>query len=214
MTLKKATLLIFIIFIIDQISKFYIKTHFILGESVEVFEWFELLFVENSGMAWGAKLSDFIPFISDRTAKIILTSFRILAIIGIGYWLTTAIKRHSPKVLIWSLSLVFAGALGNIVDSVFYGIFFSDSRTELATFLPEQGYDTLFHGKVVDMLHFPIWRGQFPDWFPFVGGDAFLFFEPVFNIADIAISTGIGLLLIFNKLIFTNPTKTDTPEME
>ena len=126
MTLKKATLLIFIIFIIDQISKFYIKTHFILGESVEVFEWFELLFVENSGMAWGAKLSDFIPFISDRTAKIILTSFRILAIIGIGYWLTTAIKRHSPKVLIWSLSLVFAGALGNIVDSVFYGIFFSN----------------------------------------------------------------------------------------
>ena len=97
-------------------------------------------------------------------------------------------------------------------NSVFYGIFFSDSRTQLATFLPEQGYDTLFHGKVVDMLHFPIWRGQFPEWFPMVGGDAFLFFEPVFNIADIAISTGIGLLLIFNKHIFADSVKTDRPE--
>ena len=203
MSLKKASILIIIILLVDQISKIYIKTHFVLGENVKVFSWFEILFIENNGMAWGAKLSDFLTFISDRTAKSILTLFRLAAIVGIGYWLVNTVKDKGSKILIIAISLIFAGALGNIIDSVFYGVIFNDSYGELATFLPKNGgYDSLFHGKVVDMLHFPLWKGYLPEWLPFFGGKYFTFFDPVFNIADIAISTGIGILLVFNKKHF------------
>ena len=153
-------------------------------------------------MAWGTKLSDFITGISDRTAKLALTIFRIVAVIGIGYWLVTSVKKKGPKILIVAIALIFSGALGNIIDSVFYGIIFNDSHSQVATFLPEIGYDSVFHGKVVDMLHFPIWKGVLPEWLPFIGGDYFTFFEPVFNVADMAISTGIGLLIVFNKKAF------------
>ena len=207
MSLKKSIILIIIVLLIDQISKVYVKTHFILGEDVTVFDWFQILFVENNGMAWGAKLSDFIPFISDRTAKLILTLFRLVAIIGIGYWLVKTIKNNGSKILVIAISLIFAGALGNIIDSVFYSILFSGSYGEVATFLPQEGgYDTLFHGRVVDMLHFPMWKGYLPDWLPFFGGKYFTFFEPVFNIADMAISTGVGVLLVFNKRAFPKST--------
>lgn len=202
MSLKKATLLIITILLIDQISKFYIKTHFALHHRIEVFDWFHILFVENDGMAWGTKLSDFIAGISDRTAKLALTIFRIVAVIGIGYWLVSSIKKKGPQILIVAIALIFAGALGNIIDSAFYGIIFNDSYSQVATFLPESGYDTLFHGKVVDMLHFPIWKGILPEWIPFFGGDYFTFFEPVFNVADMAISSGIGMLIVFNKKAF------------
>lgn len=203
MTLKKASLFIIIILLIDQVSKVYIKTHFSLGESEEVFGWFKIHFIENDGMAWGAKLSDFVSFISDRTAKLILTLFRIVAVFGIGYWLVKSIKKQHSKTLIFAIALILAGALGNIIDSVFYGVLFSDSYTEIASFLPnEGGYDTLFHGKVVDMLYFPFWSGVLPDWIPFFGGKQFSFFDPVFNVADMAISTGIGILLFFNKRVF------------
>lgn len=203
MSLKKASILIILILLVDQISKIYIKTHFVLGENVKVFSWFQILFIENNGMAWGAKLSDFLTFISDRTAKLILTLFRLAAIVGIGYWLVNTVRDKGSKILIIAISLIFAGALGNIIDSVFYGVIFSDSYGELATFLPKNGgYDSLFHGKVVDMLHFPLWKGYLPEWLPFFGGKYFTFFEPVFNIADIAISTGIGILLVFNKKAF------------
>jgi signal peptidase II len=202
MTLKKATILIVVILLIDQISKFYIKTHFTLNEKLEVFNWFQIAFVENEGMAWGTKISDFVSFISDRTAKVCLTVFRILAVFGIGYWLKKSILDKSSRTLVFAISLILAGALGNIIDSVFYGIIFDSSLGQVATFLPEQGYDTIFHGKVVDMLHFPMWSGVLPNWIPFYGGQFFTFFDPVFNIADMAISTGIGILIFFNKRAF------------
>jgi signal peptidase II len=203
MTLKKAVAIIIIILLIDQISKFYIKTHFALYDKIEVFSWFHIVFVENEGMAWGTKLSDLIPAISDRTAKLFLTLFRIVAVFGIGYWLYASVKKHSPKILIVAIALILAGALGNIIDSVFYGLIFNDSNSQVASFLPKDGgYDTWFHGKVVDMLHFPIWKGVLPDWIPMIGGKFFTFFEPVFNIADMAISTGIGMLIVFNKKAF------------
>ncbi len=203
MSLKKATLLIIVILLIDQISKFYIKTHFALNDKTVIFNWFQIVFVENEGMAWGTKMSDFISFISDRTAKLILTVFRIVAVCFISYWLVSSIKKKSATILIVAISLIFAGALGNIIDSVFYGILFNDSHSQVATFLPKDGgYDTIFHGKVVDMLHFPMWNGFVPEWIPFIGGEYFTFFEPVFNVADMAISSGIGMLIVFNKKAF------------
>lgn len=203
MSLKKSIFLIILLLLIDQISKIYIKTHFELQESVKVFEWFQIFFIENDGMAWGTKISDFVSFIDDRTAKICLTLFRIVAIFGIGYWLYDAAKKQSPKILTLAIALIFAGALGNIIDSVFYGVLFSDSLGQVATFLPEAGgYDGLLHGKVVDMLYFPLWKGDLPTWVPFYGGEHFIFFNPVFNIADMAISTGFIMLIVFNKKAF------------
>ncbi|MEM5538945.1 lipoprotein signal peptidase [Olleya sp. AS48] len=202
MNLKKAIALIFVILLIDQISKIYVKTHFVLGEDVTVFNWFKIYFIENSGMAWGTKLSDILPFMTDRTAKLSLTVFRVFAIIGIGYWLVNTIKKQQSKTLILALVFIFAGALGNILDSVFYGIMFEDSISQVASFLPSQGYDSLLHGKVVDMLYFPLWKGYLPEWIPGIGGDYFTFFEPVFNIADVAISIGFGILIFFNGKAF------------
>lgn len=203
MNLKKSVFLIAIILLADQISKIYIKTHFQLSEDVEVFSWFKIAFVENDGMAWGTKLSDIVTFISDETAKLILTIFRIIAVTAIGFWLVDVIKKQKTKTLIFAISIIFAGALGNIIDSVFYGLLFSDSHGQVATFLPERGgYAPLFYGKVVDMIHFPLWSGVLPEWLPLIGGDYFSFFDPVFNIADMAISTGIGILIVFNKKAF------------
>ena len=203
MSLKKAVLLIVIILLIDQISKIYIKTHFVLNEDVTVLSWFKIVFVENDGMAWGTKLSDIFSFISDSSAKLILTLFRIFAVSGIAYWLYDVTRKQKPKILIVAIAIVFAGALGNIIDSVFYGLIFSDSFGQIATFMPEGGgYANVFYGKVVDMLHFPIWSGILPEWLPIIGGAYISFFDPVFNIADVAISTGIGILIVFNKKAF------------
>ena len=206
MSLKKSVILIVVILLIDQISKIYVKTHFALHDSVEVFKWFKIYFIENDGMAWGTKISDFVSFISDRTAKVALTLFRVVAIFGIAYWLYDATRKKGSMVLILAIAFIFAGALGNIIDSVFYGVIFNDSIGQLASFLPEGGgYDTLLHGKVVDMLYFPMFKGYLPDWIPFMGGNFFTFFEPVFNVADMAISTGFIMLIVFNKKAF--PTK-------
>lgn len=201
MSLKKAILIIVAILLIDQISKFYIKTNFVLGEEIFVLEWFRILFIENEGMAWGAK-------IPGEYGKLLLTLFRLVAIVGIAYWLWDSIKKKSSNILIVAISFIFAGAFGNIIDSVFYGIIFDDSLRNVATlFPPDGGYGTLFHGKVVDMLYFPLWKGYLPEWIPFWGGDYFTFFDPVFNVADVAISTGVGMLIVFNKRAFPQEEK-------
>ncbi|CAZ95502.1 lipoprotein signal peptidase [Zobellia galactanivorans] len=201
MNLKKSLLIIIAVLIIDQLSKIYIKTNFQLGESVEVFSWFKILFIENSGAAWGAKLSDFLP-ISEPSGKLVLTVFRLFAVAGIGYWLYDTVRKKSSQTLVLAVCLIFAGALGNIIDSVFYGVIFSDSYQQLATAFSDEPYGSLFYGKVVDMLYFPMVDTTWPSWVPYLGGSSFRFFEPVFNIADMAISTGVGILLVFNKKAF------------
>jgi len=203
MSLKKSVFLIFIILLVDQVSKIYIKTHFELYEDHTVFSWFEITFIENDGMAWGTKLSDIFTFISEESAKLILTLFRIFALTAIGFWLIDVVQKKKTNILIFAICSIFAGALGNIIDSVFYGILFNDSYGQVASFLPESvGYANLFYGKVVDMLYFPLWSGVLPEWMPLVGGYYVSFFDPVFNVADVAISTGIGILIVFNNKAF------------
>ena len=207
MSLKKAIAIIIVVLFIDQVSKIYIKTHFSLGESVEVFSWFKILFVENKGMAWGVELPG-------SYGKLILTLFRLIAITAIGYWLIDIINKKGSSILITSIALIFAGALGNIIDSVSYGLLFGESvyNGEVAQFLPEAGgYAPIFYGKVVDMLYFPIIKnGTWPEWFPWIGGDNFSFFDPVFNIADSSITIGVILLLLFNKKAFPKETESAT----
>lgn len=195
-TLKKAILIIIAVLLIDQISKIYIKTNFVLGEEVYVFEWFRIHFIENNGMAWGVEFGG-------RIGKLFLTFFRLIAITAIGYWLYDSIKKQQHQILIIAVSLIFAGAIGNIIDSVFYGMLFSDSYPNVATFLPEGGgYSSMFHGKVVDLFYFPFWSGFLPDWLPIWGGDYFTFFNAIFNVADSAITIGVALLILFNKQVF------------
>ena len=205
---KHVFIVVVSVLIFDQFTKIYIKTHFVLGQEWVVFDWFKILFVENEGMAWGAKLSDFSSFISDKTAKLALTLFRLIAVVGIGYWLHTSMKKQTSAHLIYAIALIFSGALGNIIDSVFYGLVFDDSLGQKATLFAEDNYGSLFYGKVVDMLHFPIVKGYLPDWIPVFGGDYFTFFNPVFNVADVAISTGVGLLLLYNNKAFGSKQKT------
>ncbi|MDO6737709.1 lipoprotein signal peptidase [Wenyingzhuangia sp. 2_MG-2023] len=195
MNIKKSILLIIVVLLIDQISKIYIKTNFQLGEEIYVFDWFRIHFIENNGAAWGTELGG-------KTGKLILTLFRLCAIVGIGYWLHKSIKEKAHNLLIVSISLIFTGALGNIIDSVFYGILFTDSYGQLATYDTANAYGELFHGKVVDMLYFPIWQGNLPEWLPVVGGNNFTFFNAIFNVADSAISIGVMILLFFSKTIF------------
>ena len=213
MSKRHAILLIILVLVLDQISKIYIKTNFYLGESVEVFSWFKILFIENEGAAWGAKLSDIFP-ISDERGKLILTLFRLLAICGIGYWLWDILRKAGSRTLIIAVSLIFAGALGNIIDSLFYGLIFNDSTNQIATFMAADNYGDLFYGKVVDMLYFPLIDTTWPEWVPFVGGSNLRFFEPVFNLADTAISTGVGILLVFNKKAFGKKEEEETTEID
>lgn len=206
MSLKKSLLIVLLILIVDQVSKVYIKLNFpltIYGQ-LPLFDlgWFKLLFIENKGMAWGATINDFLPFISERTGKLFLTLFRVVAVTFIFYWLYDSIKKNAGKLLTISLSLILAGAIGNIIDSVFYGYLFTESYYNVAQFNPGNGYESLFHGHVVDMLQFPMVSWDWPKWLPYLGGESFTFFEPVFNIADTSISTGVGIMLLFNKKIY------------
>lgn len=198
MNLKKAYFVVFLVLLIDQLSKIYVKTHFILGHGgqIEVTNWFKLLFVENEGMAWGVELPGMY-------GKLILTTFRIIAVGGIGYWLWLSVKEKASNLLIFAISLILAGAFGNIIDSIFYGVIFNHSDNQVATLFSDQPYGTWFYGKVVDMFYFPFVEDYLmPQWVPFLGGKQITFFNAIFNIADVAISTGVGILIVFNKKAF------------
>ncbi len=200
MSLKKAYFFIFLILSLDQIIKIYIKTHFKLGQEFSVggTSWCKILFIENEGMAWGTE-------IPGQYGKIFLTAFRLFAVTGIAYWLLDSVKKQSSNFLIIAISLIFAGALGNIIDSVFYGVYFNDSYNQIATLFSDKPYGTWFHGKVVDMFYFPFWHGNLPAWLPIYGGKDFTFFNAIFNLADFAIATGVGILIVFNKRAFGKP---------
>ncbi len=203
MRAKHVIVIILLVLAIDQIFKFYIKTNFYLGEDHKILgDWFHLHFVENEGMAWGWKLGE-----SGSWGKIALTVFR-LAAVGFGvYFLRDILRKQMHAGFIICVALIFAGAVGNLIDSLFYGLVFEASdplARNVAAFLPESGgYAGLFHGKVVDMLYFPIIRTTYPDWMPWVGGEPFEFFSPVFNIADASISIGLIIILLFQKRFFT-----------
>ena len=188
-------LVIGLVLLVDQASKLLVKTQMFLGEHFNVLgKYFQIYFIENNGMAFGYEFGG-------DYGKLFLTLFRIAAVIFLGVMLSRMVKKpETPKGALVSLSLILAGALGNIIDSVFYGVLF--------------GYESLFHGRVVDMLYFPLYEGFLPDWIPFKGGDYFVFFRPVFNVADMAISTGVGMLLVWQNRYFPQEPKkaTDTTE--
>lgn len=198
-----AFLIIFGVLLLDQLLKIWIKTHMMLGEEFPVFgNWFIIHFVENPGMAFGMEFGG-------SYGKMFLSIFRIVAVIGIGFYLYQLIRKQMHLGLIACIALILAGALGNIIDSAFYGMIFNESSGQVASLLPEGGgYATFLHGRVVDMFYFPLFKGQYPEWLPFVGGDNFIFFRPVFNLADSAISVGIFTLLIFQKRFFAEDTNT------
>ena len=187
----------FILILIDQILKIWIKTHFILGEEVRIFDWFIIHFIENNGMAFGMEFGGYL-------GKTLLTLFRIIVVgIGIKYIITLS-KTKIPNGALIAIGLIIGGAIGNIIDSSFYGIIFNESYNNIAQFLPESGgYSSLLHGKVVDMLYFPLLNSHFPDWLPIFGGKHFIFFRPVFNIADSGISVGIFMILLFYRKVFS-----------
>ncbi len=204
--MKRALIVIFIVLLADQALKVWMKTQFHLGQSIP--EWTPdgkayLQLVENTGMAFGMKFGG-------ETGKLMLTLFRIVAVIVIGYILKQMIAAGRSAWTVTSLALIFAGALGNIIDSAFYGVLFDMGTvydpltgrdidyTGLASIDPP-GYSSFLHGAVVDMFYFPLWQGRFPAWLPFWGGEPFVFFRPVFNIADAAISVGVALMILVQR---------------
>jgi signal peptidase II len=199
---KLAILVIVLVLLIDQTLKIWIKTNFKIGDEIRLIgNWFILYFIENNGMAYGFELAG-------EYGKIALSLFRIVAVSAIGWYLFREIKKGIPTGLAVSISLILAGAIGNIIDSAFYGLIFTDSYGRVAEFVPNGGgYATFLHGAVVDMLYFPIIKTTWPSWSPINAGDSFVFFRPVFNIADSAITLGIGMILVFYRSFFNDSQK-------
>ena len=222
MKYRNAILIILLIIIADQVLKIYIKTHFSNGDDVKIMgDWFRLHFIENEGMAYGLKLSE------SWVGKIILTSFRLVAVVFGFFLLKRLISRGYGKGVIICGSLILAGALGNLIDSLFYGLIFTESTMSCFSGNYESmsvmfknhnpltvahfskfghGYGKFLQGKVVDMLYFPVIDMNMPKWVPFLGGKNFVFFEPVFNIADAAISVGVLVLVFFQKSLLHKKT--------
>lgn len=185
-----ALLLALLLLVIDQVIKIWVKTHMQLGESIHVTDWFQIYFTENPGMAFGWEIFD----------KLFLTGFRIIASVLLCWLLLRVARRQYKTGVLVCLALIFAGAVGNIIDSIFYGRIFTHSFGQVATLFPqppETGYGDWFQGKVVDMLYFPLIQTTWPDWMPWVGGEELIFFRPIFNFADACISVGVIALLIF-----------------
>ena len=196
--LLKVFLVVFLVLFIDQFFKIWIKTNLMIGESIRVLDWFYILSIENNGMAFGMELFD----------KMFLTFFRIIAVVAIGYYVYYTIKKGFNFGFTVAIALIFAGALGNIIDCVFYGVLFNSSEGQVAVFLPEVGgYAPLFQGRVVDMLYFPLIDTTWPSWMPSVGGTRFTFFDPVFNIADSVICFGVFYILLFQRKYILNSDK-------
>ncbi|MFT7154671.1 MAG: signal peptidase II, partial [Alteromonas macleodii] len=173
--------------------KVWVKTTMTLGQEHHITDWFILHFTENVGMAFGMEFGG-------EMGKLALSVFRIMAVLAIGWYLYSVTKNGAENIVIVAISLVFAGALGNIIDSTLYGIIFNDSYGHVATLFPEEGgYSRLLHGRVVDMLYFPLIEGTFPSWVPFWGDKHFLFFNAIFNVADSAITIGMALVILFQK---------------
>ncbi|KAA6302453.1 MAG: Lipoprotein signal peptidase [Candidatus Ordinivivax streblomastigis] len=190
-----AILIIGLVLLLDQLLKIWIKTHMLIGEDIWFTSWFSLRFVENNGMAMGIEV----------IGKLFLSIFRIVASFAIIYYLYLLVKNNFKLGYIICVSMIFAGAFGNIIDSIFYGIIFSESTPyTLATlFPPEGGYGDWLRGRVVDMFYFPLFESHWPSWLPWIGGDEFVFFRYIFNLADAFISVGIAILLLFYRNTFS-----------
>ncbi len=200
---KKSVLVIVLVLVLDQVLKIIVKTNMFLYQDFFIAgHWFDIKFIENNGMAFG------FDFPGDY-GKVILSMFRIVAVIGIGIYLRHLIREKSHTGLVICVSLILAGAFGNIIDSAFYGLIFTDSTqfSKAVLFPSGGGYAGFLHGKVVDMLYFPVITGNWPEWVPFKGGESFEFFRPVFNIADSSITIGVASILIFQKRFFAHVDK-------
>ena len=198
MKLRNTILIVALIIIADQILKIWIKTSFPFGHIKDVMgiSWFKLYFIENKGMAWGWEFGG-------EWGKMLLTLFRLGAVIFGTWYLFKIVKQKYNKGFIICAALIYAGALGNLIDSMFFGLIFEETTySHVAKMLPAEGYAGFLHGRVVDMLYFPIIKTTYPSWFPFVGGDEFEFFSPIFNIADASISVGVITLFVFQKRFF------------
>tara|TARA_Y100000385_G_scaffold61024_1_gene59568 strand:+ start:76 stop:660 length:585 start_codon:yes stop_codon:yes gene_type:complete len=192
--LKKSILLITIVLLLDQVLKVWIKTNMMIGQEIHFFDWFIIHFTENKGMAFGMEFGG-------SFGKYLLSIFRLVAIVAIAIYLKNIATTDVKKGVVLSISLVLAGAIGNMIDSAFYGLVFSESYGQSATVF-EGGYAGFLQGKVVDMFYFPLINGHFPQWLPLIGGNHFIFFRPVFNIADASISVGVINMLIFHRSFF------------